>query len=269
MVPSQSRRRIPGPWLSLLAAACWLIGAVPAAVRSAELHVMSSGGFTAAFLDLAPLFEKQTGHTISLARGASMGNAPDAIPNRLARGEPADVVILAGGAVDGLVEKGFVVPGSRTDLALSRIGVTVRADSPMPDIGSVAAVRAMLLAAPSMAYSASASGVYVSTEMLQRLGIADQVLPKSRRILSERVATVIARGEAAVGFQQISEILGVPGAVLVGPLPEELQQVTPFSAGLGTRSREPDAAKALIRFLVSPEVQPIVRRTGLDAVAPR
>ncbi|MEN0074071.1 MAG: substrate-binding domain-containing protein, partial [Paracraurococcus sp.] len=109
-----------------------------------------------------------------------------------------------------------------------------------------------------------ASGVYVSTELVQRLGIADQVLPKARRILSERVAAVVARGEAAIGLQQVSEILGVPGAEYVGALPDALQRVTAFSAGLATRAEQPEAAAALVAFLRSPAAWPVIRETGLD-----
>ncbi|MFZ4409912.1 MAG: extracellular solute-binding protein [Paracraurococcus sp.] len=232
--------------------------------RAAELKVMSSGAFTAPLRLLIPEFEKATGHTVTLSLGASMGNAPDAIPNRLARGEAADVVIIAGEAIDKLIAEGRLAPGSRTDIVLSRIGVTVRSGTPKPDIGTVEAIRSMLLEAPSIAYSASASGVYVSSEMYQALGIADQVAPKSRRIMSERVAAVVARGEAAVGFQQVSEILGVPGADYVGPLPEPLQKVTAFSAGIAAKAEQPEAARQLVAFLRAPAAHPVIRSLGLD-----
>jgi molybdate transport system substrate-binding protein len=125
------------------------------------------------------------------------------------------------------------------------------------------------LAAPSIAYSASASGVYVSTELYRKLGIETEVAPKSRRILSERVAAVVARGEADIGFQQISEILGVPGAELVGPLPREVQQVTVFSAGVLTNAQHPEAATELIRFLSSEDATETIAGTGLDPIKRR
>ncbi|MFC7473849.1 substrate-binding domain-containing protein [Dankookia sp. GCM10030260] len=246
--------------LGLLAVLPLLAGTAAAA----ELKVMSSGAFTAPLRLLIPEFEKATGHTITLSLGASMGNAPDAIPNRLARGEAADIVIIAGESIDKLIAEGRLRPGSRTDIVLSRIGVTVRTGAPKPDIATVEAVRSMLLEAPSIAYSASASGVYVSTELYQRLGIAEQVAPKSRRILSERVAAVVARGEAAVGFQQVSEILGIPGADYVGPLPEALQRVTAFSAGLAAGAAQPEAARQLVAFLRAPAAHPVIRSLGLD-----
>src|SRR5687768_13637106 len=182
--------------------------------QNVEIRVICSGGFTAAYNILAPKFEQITGKKVISAYGASMGSAPDAIPQRLGRGEPTDIIILARSALDEFTARGVVRPDSRVDLAESRIGVTVRAGAPKPDISTVDALRRTLLAAPSIAYSASASGVYVSTELYKRLGIEAEVAPKSRRILSERVAAVVARGEAEIGFQQISEILGIPGAEL-------------------------------------------------------
>jgi len=237
--------------------------------QTAEIRVICSGGFTAAYNVLAPRFEQMTGKKVVSAYGASMGSAPDAIPQRLARGEPTDIIILARSALDEFTARGVVRPDSRVDLAESRIGVVVRAGVPKPNISTVDALRQTLLAAPSIAYSASASGVYVSTELYKRLGIEPEVGPKSRRILSERVAAVVARGEAEIGFQQISEILGVPGSELVGPLPPEVQQVTVFSAGVLTNARQPDAAAELISFLSSSDAAATVKSTGLDPITRR
>lgn len=231
------------------------------------VHVMTSGAFTAAFLEAAPQFEKAAGTNVSTAFGASMGGAPDSIPSRLNRGEPADVVILARDALDDLVAKGKVVPGSQVDLVRSAIGMAVRAGAPKPDISSVEALKRTLLAAKSIAYSASASGVYLSTELFPQLGIADAIKEKSRRIESERVGTVVARGDAEIGFQQVSELLPIPGLDYVGPLPEAVQRVTIFSAGIATNAKNVDAAKALIRYLSSDAVASTIRKTGLEPVA--
>lgn len=237
-----------------------------AGLWAAEIHVMTSGGFTAAYNELVPEFERATGHKVITAYGASMGNAPDAIPSRLARKERADVVILAAPALDALASEGKVVAGSRVDLVRSLIGMAVRAGAPKPDIGSVDALRRTLLEAQSIAYSASASGVYISTELFQRLGIAEQVAGKSRRILSERVGTVVARGEAELGFQQVSELLPIAGIDYVGPLPAEVQRVTVFSAGIAADATEPDAARALIRFFTTAAAAPVIRKTGLEPI---
>jgi molybdate transport system substrate-binding protein len=231
-----------------------------------DVYVMTSGAFTAAFLEAAPAFEQTAKAKVSTAFGASMGGAPDSIPSRLSRGEPADVVILAREALDDLVAKGRVVPGSQVDLVRSTIGMAVRAGAPKPDISSVDALTRTLLEAKSIAYSASASGVYLSTELFPRLGVADAIKDKSRRIESERVGTVVARGDAEIGFQQVSELLPIPGLDYVGPLPESVQRVTIFSAGIATNARNVDAAKALIRYLSSDAVAPAIRSTGLEPV---
>ncbi|RZI97097.1 MAG: ABC transporter substrate-binding protein [Variovorax sp.] len=233
----------------------------------AEINVMTSGGFTAAYNELTPNFERQTGYKVKTAYGASMGAASDSIPSRLSRGEPVDVVILARPALDALVAQGKVVPGSQVDLVRSSIGFAVKKGAPRPDIGTVDALKRTLLAAPSIAYSASASGTYYETEMLKKLGIEDQVKPKSRRILSERVGTIVARGEAALGLQQVSELLPIEGIDYIGPLPAEVQRVTVFSAGVSTTSRSPDAAKQLIRYFTSAPARPAIERSGLEPVA--
>jgi len=231
---------------------------------------MTSGAFTEAFLSVIPEFERTARAKVLTSFGASMGGAPDSIPSRLARGEPVDVVILASAALDDLIKQGKVVAGSRVDLVRSSIGMVVRAGAPKPDISSVDAFKRTLLQAKSIAYSASASGVYLSTELFQRLGIADQIKGKSRRIESERVAAVVARGEAEIGFQQISELLPVPGIDYVGPLPADVQRVTTFSAGIATGAKAPDSARALIAFLTSPAVVPAITKSGLEpAVPPR
>jgi molybdate transport system substrate-binding protein len=181
-----------------------------------------------------------------------MGNTTDAVPQRLARHEPIDVVIMVGSALNKLAEEGKIISDSRVDLARSAIGIAIRSGATKPDISTVESLRTMLLNAKSIAYSDSASGVYVSTELFQRLGIADQVTAKSRMIPAEPVRSIVARGEAEIGFQQISELKPIPGIELVGPLPDELQKITIFSAGIVTGSKQPDAAKSLITFLASP-----------------
>ena len=231
---------------------------------AAEVVVFSSGGLNAAYLTLVPAFQQQTGHSLVSVQASSMGAAPDAIPQRLGRGEPADVLLLASGGLEPLAARGLILPDSRVDIARSLIGMCVRAGAPKPDISSVDAFRQVLLNASSIAYSASASGVYIENEMYRRLGIHDQVMPKSRRILSERVASVVARGEAEIGFQQVSEILFVEGAAYVGTIPEQVQLPTIFCAAIPANAREPEAARALIRFLASPEAAPALERTGLE-----
>ena len=244
-----------------------LLGGASLSVSAAEIRVITSGGFSAAYNQLVPLYEQATGHKVITANGASIGNAPDSIPSRMARGEQFDIVILADAGLEAQVKQGKVMPGSRVDLARSVIGMSVRKGAPRPDISTVAALRQTLLDARSIAYSASASGTYLSTELFQRLGVAEQVKDKARKIFSERVGAVVARGDAEIGFQQVSELLPFKELDFVGPLPDEVQQTIFFSAGLATGAKEPDAARHLIQFLASPAAASIVRSTGMDPVA--
>jgi molybdate transport system substrate-binding protein len=250
-----------------VAGALALLLALGGAGHAADIHVLTSGGLTAAYRVLGPQFEHATGHRLVTAQGASMGAAPDAIPQRLARNEPADVLLLAANGLDALMATGKAVPGSRVDIAESLIGMAVRSGAPRPDIASMAGFRRTLLEARSIAYSASASGVYIETEMYRRMGLEAELAPKSRKILSERVGTVVARGEAEIGFQQVSELLPIPGIDYIGPIPREIQQVTVFSAGIAANAREPEAARALIRFLASPEAREVLRKSGVEPLA--
>jgi molybdate transport system substrate-binding protein len=245
-----------------LAGALLLAGAASAA----EVQVMISGGLTAAYNVLVPEFERLTGNKVLTAYGPSMGTTVNAIPIRLERGEGADVLIMVGYALGDLVKQGKVIADSRIDLTKSPIGIAVKSGAPKPDISSAEAVKRALLAAKSIAYSDSASGVYVSTEMFQRLGIADAMKDKARKIPAEPVARVVARGDAEIGFQQISELLPVPDIDIVGQLPPELQKITVFSAGIATVAKEPDAGKALIRFLASPAAGAAIVKSGIEPI---
>jgi molybdate transport system substrate-binding protein len=248
---------------ALALGSAWLLLAASAA-QAAELRVVSSGGFAAAYRSLLPAYERASGNTVMTEWGPSMGATPQAIPQRLARGEPIDVVIMAGDALGALVKEGKVRAESRVDLARSLIGVAVRAGAPKPEISSPEAVKRALLAARSIAYSDSASGVFLSTELFPRLGIADAIREKSRMIPAEPVGQVVARGEAELGFQQMSELLPVAGIDIVGKLPAELQKVTIFSAGIVATAKAPEAAAALIAFLASPAAQDAVTKSGLE-----
>ena len=240
---------------------------VAVAARADEIKVMTSGAFTEAYQQLVQQFQKTTHHTVVTTFGASMGGASDSIPVRLGRGEPVDVVIIIESAFDPLIKAGHIVAGSRVQLARSVIGVAVRRGAPKPDVSSVAALRQTLLNAKSIAYSASASGTYISTEMFARLGIADQVKGKAKRIESERVGAVVARGDAEIGFQQVSELLPVDGLEYLGPIPSEVQQVSVVTAAIATKATSPAAAKALIDFLISPAAAATIHETGLEPVA--
>ena len=236
------------------------------AAQAAEVHVMISGGLSAAYNALVPEFEKATGNKVVTAYGPSMGTTVNAIPMRLSRGEPADVLILVGYALDDLIKQGKAVAGSKVDLVNSKIGVAVKAGSPKPDIATADAVKRALLAAKSVAYSDSASGVYVSTEMFDKLGITAEMKDKAKKIPATPVAEIVAKGEAELGLQQISELKPVTGVDIVGPLPDSLQKITVFSAGIATGSKEPEAGKALIKFLGSPAARETIIKSGLEPI---
>lgn len=180
-------RAMKGLLAASLVAGCGL-------AHAAELTVMTSGGFTAAYQQLGPRYAEQSGDTLVSVYGPSMGKAPEAIPNRLARGEHADVVIMVGYALDELIRQGKVDPASRVELADSRIGMVVKAGQPKPAIGTPDELKQTLLAAKSVAYSDSASGVYVEKQLFKKLGIADQLAGKSTMVERIPVASQVAKG---------------------------------------------------------------------------
>ena len=253
--------------LRLFALATLSVLLLSAAAPAAEVRVMISGGLTAAYKALVPEFERSTGHKVLTAYGPSMGTTTNAIPVRLARGEPADVLIMVGYALEDLARKGKVTADSSVDLVRSPIGVAVKAGAPKPDISTADALKRALLAAKTIAYSDSASGVYVSTEMFDKLGIKDAMEGKARKIPATPVGEIVAHGDAEIGFQQMSELKPVEGIDIVGPLPDELQKITIFSAGIASVSKEPDAGKALIKFLASPAARGELIKSGMDPIA--
>jgi len=234
--------------------------------REQKIVVFSSGGFFAAYDILAPGFEEETGITLETHKGSSSGGAPDSIPERLKRGEYADVVILSENGFKNIAGQGFVIPESRTDLVRSKIGMAVKEGAALPDISSKEKFVRVLSDAESIGYSASASGRYLSTKLWPKMGIWEEIEPKSTRVLSERVATVVARGDLEIGFQQISEILPIPGAAYAGPIPEELQKVTVFTTGTTTSGNQ-DLALKLISYLSDPDKRDTISSVGLEPFA--
>lgn len=245
-----------------LALICALVSIATA--RADEIKVVTSGAFTAAYLELVPQYEGATHNTIVTEFGPSMGTTHNAIPIRLERGEEIDVVIMAAPALADLIKQGKVRADSRIDLVQSSIGMAVKAGAPRPDISTVDALKRTLLAAKSIAYSDSASGVYLSTELFPKLGIAGQIMGKARKIEADPVGGVVATGEFEIGFQQISELRPVKGIDIVGPLPSGAQRVTVFAAGIPATSKHPEAAKAFIQWLASPAAYPAIKNSGLE-----
>ena len=240
-----------------------VLGTLALSAQAEQLKVMTSGGFTAAYKLLGPQYAEQSGDTLDTILGPSMGKAPEAIPNRLARGEQADVVIMVGYALDELIKQGKVDPASRVELADSRIGLVVKEGAAKPSINTDSELKAVLSQAKSVAYSDSASGVYVEKELFKKLGMP----AKGTMIQRVPVGEQVAKGDYEVGLQQVAELLPVKGVTFVGKIPEDVQSVTRFAAGIPVNAEHPERAKALLQFMASPEAQPEVQSTGLDSVS--
>lgn len=206
--------------------------------------------------ELARLYEQRTGTAIESDFAPTV-----ALLERLRGGEIADIAILTAQGIDDLTKQGMVRPNSRTDIALSFVGLAVKAGAPKPDIASVASFKAALLAARAVAYSRiGASGLYFA-DLIQRLGIADAVNARAVVVPSGFTAERLTSGEADLAVQQISELMVIPGIEVVGPLPAEVQTVATFSGGLLSTS---DPAANLLRFMASPSAAPILLGAGLE-----
>jgi molybdate transport system substrate-binding protein len=229
-----------------------------------DLSIVSSGAFAPAWKVLLPMFEQQSGLKLQSQAGASVGDAPTAVPQRLARGEDIDVVIMSGPALADMMAAGFV--SARQDLALSRIGLAVRAGATVPDIATPEALTTVLLGAGRIALSRSVSGVYVQERLLARLGIAEAVSERLVFALGEPAGAILARGEADVALQQVSELMPVAGITLVGPIAEDVQLATMFAAGLVASSTRAETGLALMRFLVSGAARGAIEASGMDPV---
>jgi molybdate transport system substrate-binding protein len=240
-----------------------------ATVRADEIKVVTSATFKPAYLELVPEYERATHDVLVTEFGPSMGVTHNAIPMRLDRGEAIDVIIMAAPRLDDLIKEGKVRAEGRVDLARSNIAMAVKAGAAKPDISTLDALKKTLLAAKSIACSDSDSGVYLTTELFQKLEIADQIKGKVIKIEATPVGEAVASGKAEIGFQQISELLPVKGIDIVGPLPPGAQRVTFFAAGIPVTAKNPEAAKRLIQWLASPAASAAIRKSGLEpAVRP-
>ena len=232
-----------------------------------EFRVMTSGAFTAAHLELMPQLERLTKKKVVTA-STSVGTGESSIANRLKRGEVVDIVIVADTLLRQFIAEGLVLEEGATPVARSSIAIAVRAGAPRPDMGTLEALKRTFLQATCVAYSASVSGEYLTGELYQRLGIAEEMKGKSRFVGGgERTGAVVARGEADIAFQQMSELKPVPGIAHITPLPPEVQKTTVFSAGVAAKAPDPDLARAVIRFLASSEAAGAITRSGLELIA--
>ena len=211
--------------------------------------------------ELVDGFAQQSGTHVAIE---SVGGVDAA--KRVQAGEAFDVVILASDAIARLLAAGHLLPGSQVDWVQSGVAVAVPAGAPLPDLRTEDAVRQAVLAAPSISLSTGPSGVALAP-LFARWGIADQIAPRMVQAPpGVPVGALVARGEVALGFQQLSELLHVPGIAIAGPLPAAIQITTTFSAGVGAQSPQAEAARALLAYLASPQAADAKRRQGMAPV---
>jgi molybdate transport system substrate-binding protein len=232
---------------------------LPGVAGAVEIRVLSTQAPEQAYRELAPQFEKASGHTVTTVFTGTLD-----VQKRIAAGEAYDLIIMAGPAIDDFIKSGKIVPGSRVDIARSGVGVAVRAGAPRPDIGTTEAVKKTLLTAKSIGYSTGPSGVYL-TGLFQRLGVADAIKGKLKQTpTGVFVGNIVADGTAEIGFQQVSELAHFPGVDFVGPLPAEIQEITVFSAGIQVGAKQVDAAKDWVKFLTAPAAASAFKSKGLE-----
>lgn len=226
--------------------------------------VVCSGAFFTALEELASEYEKKTNKKITLLFGSSMNISETSIPARLERKEEIDVVVMAAAELARMETNGMIFPNSRKDLALSKIGMAVRSGTEKRDISTREELEKTLLSAKSIGYSGSASGIYLAQELFPQLEIWERIKDKMVLVSQGGVASQIANGSIDIGFQQISELLPVTGIDLMGTLPDALQKITVFSAGISYTSGQKEEAEFFIQYLRSPEAYPVIISKGLE-----
>lgn len=240
-------------------AAAVILTATGVTAHAAEIRVLSTQATEEAYRELVPEFEKTTGHKVSTTFTGTL----DA-NKRLAAGEGYDLLIMSASSIDEHIKGGKVAPGSRVDLAKSGVGVGVKSGAAKPDISTTDALKKAILAAKSIGYSTGPSGVYI-VGLFQRLGIADDIKGKLKQTpTGVFVGSIIASGEAEIGFQQVSELSHFAGVDYVGPLPADVQQFTMFSSGIIAGAKEADGAKALVKFITAPAAAAAFKKRGME-----
>ena len=229
----------------------------------AQVKVIISGGFSTAYRQLLPEFEKATGISVTTGSGASQGKGPQTIAAQLERGVPFDVVIMSREGLTELIAAGRILPGSDLDLATAALGAAVRAGAAKPDVATVEGFKRALLDAKVVAVPQSTSGIYLLKEVFPKLGIAERINVKVFERGSESAAAV-ATGQADIAVQPVSELISAQGIDYAGRLADELQLIQMFSAAIVKGSKEVDAAKRLIRFLASERAAAAITKNGME-----
>ena len=228
----------------------------------AQVKVIISGGFSTAYRQLLPEFEKSTGIAVTTGSGASQGKGPTTIASQLERGERYDVVIMSREGLGELMAAGRILAGSDADLATAAIGVAVRAGMPKPEVGTVEGLRRALLGAKTIAVPQSTSGIFLLEKVFPRLGIDRSKIKVTER--GSQSAAAVANGEADIAVQPVSELMSVPGIQYVGVIAGELQLIQMFSAAIVKGSQQADAARRLIQFLASDRAAAAIKSNGME-----
>lgn len=230
-----------------------------AAASAAEIKVIGSPGFREAYTDLLPGFEKSAPHRVTTVWGGV-----NEVAKRVADGEVADIVILPAAQIDDLIRRGKLVPETRVDVAKSGIGVALALGAPKIDASSSDGIKKALIAAKSIAYSTGPSGMHMA-EVIEKWGLTGQLKAKIKiSPPNTPVGVMIERGDAELGFQQVSELIRIKGINYLGALPDDINEITVFSAAVHRNAASPDAAKALVKYLSAPEAAATIRKTGMD-----
>jgi molybdate transport system substrate-binding protein len=238
-----------------------------AAPSAAQLKVMISGGFSSAYRQVLPEFEKTTGISVTTLSGASQGKGPQTIAAQLERGVPVDVVILSREGLTDLIASGRIVSGSDADLATVPIAAAVRAGAAKPDIRTVEGFKRALLSSRVIAVPASTSGIFLQEKVFPQLGVNPRNIKVTER--GSETAALVARGEADIAVQPVSELMHVPGLEMLGRIPDEFQLIQMFSAAIVKGSKDAEAGKRLIHFLTSERASAAMEKNGMDPAGKR
>lgn len=236
-----------------------VVALVPCGAQSEQIKVIAANALKDGYVEIVTAFEKSTGHKVATTWAGTVSAT-----KRVSEGEIYDLVIIGSNNIDQLIAAGKLAAGSRADFAVTGIGMAIRAGLPRPDVSSSEAVKAAVLAADSIVYSAGPSGIHIG-DLLKKMGIAEQIAAKVKQPSSgAEVASILARGEAAFGFAQVSEFVNVPGLTDLGPLPASIQSLTIYSIGMHVAAPSPESSKALVKHLKAPDAAPAIRKMGME-----
>ncbi len=235
------------------------------AIATAQVKVIMSGGFATAYKQVLPEFERTTGIKVTTGSGASQGSGPDTIAGQIGRGEPVDVVIMSREGLDLLIADGKIKKGTDRDLAETPMGVAVRSGERRPDIGTLESFKQTLVSAKAVAYPGSTTGMFMTTTLFPRLGIAEEIAGKvTITTRGAEAVALVAKGEAELALQPVSELVHQPGVDFIGLFPPEAQYISVFSAAIVANSRETESSRRLIEFLASAKATAAIKNSGMD-----